>query len=94
MGNPWRVEGVTEREQLQALLNTLDADGYYITFVLTHPESFTVVAKARRLSGYSEAKPPIERRESDPGLTMTLDSAPAAAAAPTRKKKRAKVDAE
>lgn len=57
--NPWRVESARSPEKLQALLNLLDADGYFITFVLTEgPKdgfSVTVIAKQRRNSGNSEA---------------------------------------
>ena len=58
MKSPWRVEAATSREQLQTVLNDLDADGFYITFVLTEGLTdgydFTVVAKQRRMSGNSE----------------------------------------
>jgi hypothetical protein len=76
MATPWRVESATTREHLQAVLNTLDADGYYITFVLTasvrDPVAFTVVAKQRRLSGNSEAPaPPPSEPTTGPVLSST-----------------------
>jgi hypothetical protein len=89
MVNPWRVEAATTREQLQGVLNTLDADGYYITFVLTEGGgagsvdrsfAFTVVAKQRRMSGQSEARSPVVETHvhTDRAVVDALEAAPGA----------------
>ena len=48
----WRVESAHSRTELETLLNTMDADGYYVSFVLTEASrdgfDFTVIAKLRR----------------------------------------------
>jgi hypothetical protein len=85
MVNPWRVEAAATREQLQTLLNTLDADGYYLTFVLTERAAddgvtFTVVAKQRRMSGQSEARSPVVETHvhTDRAVVNALEAAPGA----------------
>lgn len=68
--NPWRVEAATSHEQLETVLNDLDADGYYIPFVLTEGPrdgfAFTIIAKQRRTSGNSEAPPLLAHQGPEP----------------------------
>jgi hypothetical protein len=46
--NPWIVEPAASRDALAALLNRLNAEGYYTMWVLAAPAgAFTVIARRR-----------------------------------------------